>query len=88
MGMEKSKKGWAIKESRPKSQILAAGRGAENRQPGQEMPGTAGEGGWKPGLRGGGEGASGQTGTDCDTQSPGGLGTVTTGDRGLAGGDQ
>lgn len=54
MGMERSKKGWAIKESRPKSQILSAGRGAENRQPGQEMPGTAGEGGWKPGLRGGG----------------------------------
>lgn len=30
MGMERSKKGWAIKESRPKSQILSAGRGAEN----------------------------------------------------------
>lgn len=72
-------------ESRPKSQILSAGRGAEDREPGQ-MPGTAGEVGWKPGLRGGGEGASGQSGTDCNTQSPGDLGTVTSGDRSLAGG--
>ena len=73
-------------ESRPKSQILSAGRGAENRQPGQEMLGMTSEVGWKPGLRGEGEGASGQMGTDCDTQGPGDLGTVTSGDRSLAGG--
>ena len=72
-------------ESRPNSQILSVGRGAEDREPGQ-MPGTAGEVGWKPGLRGGGEGASVQSRTDCDTQSPGDLGRVTSGDRSLAGG--